>query len=61
MQWPLPECGTGVIKYRTELSVKATKEGAKGTVSSEGTTWDGEDTHYGVQQGVSYDWNYCEA
>ncbi|KAK4140168.1 uncharacterized protein C8A04DRAFT_15193 [Dichotomopilus funicola] len=61
VQWALPECGTGVIKYRTELSVKATKEGAKGTVTSDKVTWQGQEEHYGVQQGVSYDWDYCDA
>ncbi|KAL2128229.1 hypothetical protein VTI74DRAFT_9473 [Chaetomium olivicolor] len=43
VQWALPECGTGTIKYRTEL------------------TYEGETEFYGVQQGVSYDWEKCAA
>lgn len=61
VQWALPECGTGTIKYRTELTVKATAEGAKGTVSSEEEQYEGQTEFYGAQQGVSYDWEECAA
>ncbi|KAK4040677.1 hypothetical protein C8A01DRAFT_15470 [Parachaetomium inaequale] len=61
VQWRLPKCGTGTIKYRTELTLKASKAGAKGSVSSEKTQWEGETGFYGVQQGVSYDWEKCAA
>ncbi|KAK4237590.1 hypothetical protein C8A03DRAFT_44564 [Achaetomium macrosporum] len=61
VQYPLPECGVGTIKYRTELTVKATKKGAKGTVASEGVERDGRAQFYGIQQGVSYDWERCAA
>lgn len=60
VQWKLPECGTGEITYRTELVVKSTG-GAKGTVTSEvtGVNEKGEDQRYGIEQGVSYDWEKC--
>jgi hypothetical protein len=61
VQWPLPACGSGTIKYRTELTLSATKEGAKGTVDSESHEENGEEQYYGVQQGVSYDWEKCSA
>jgi len=61
VQWALPKCGTGTIKYRTELAVKATKKGAKGTVTSESIAFEGQEHRYGVQQGVSYDWEKCAA
>jgi hypothetical protein len=61
VQWALPKCGTGTIKYRTELTVRATKKGAQGTVSSEQVQYEGKTEFYGVQQGVSYDWEKCEA
>jgi len=54
-QWALPKCGGGqYIKFRTQLTVTS-KEGAKGTVTSE--SYKGE--YYGAQQGVSYDWEEC--
>lgn len=61
VQWPLPKCGTGTIKFRTELTVSAKKEGAKGTVSSEQLEYEGKTVYYGLQQGVSYDWEKCAA
>jgi hypothetical protein len=61
VQWALPKCGSGVIKYRTELTVVATKEGAKGAVSSQQINYQGEPEYYGLQQGVSYDWEKCAA
>ncbi|KAK3304772.1 uncharacterized protein B0T15DRAFT_558763 [Chaetomium strumarium] len=62
VQYPLPECGEGIIKYRTELTVKATKSGARGVVASEAYEREGKGKeYYGVQQGVSYDWEKCAA
>lgn len=61
VQWALPDCGSGTIKYRTELSLKAKKDGAKGTVSSEQVMYLTRPVYYGVQQGVSYDWEKCKA
>ncbi|KAH6857150.1 hypothetical protein B0I37DRAFT_300601 [Chaetomium sp. MPI-CAGE-AT-0009] len=61
VQWPLPACGSGTIKYRTELTLSAAKEGAKGTVTSEHSEYEGETQFYGIQQGVSYDWEKCAA
>ena len=61
VQWRLPKCGAGTIKYRTELTLKATKAGAEGSVNSEKTQWEGKTGFYGVQQGVSYDWEKCVA
>lgn len=61
VQWPLPKCGTGTIKFRTELTVSAKKEGAKGTVSSDQLEYEGKTVYYGLQQGVSYDWEKCTA
>ncbi|KAK4156096.1 hypothetical protein C8A00DRAFT_41367 [Chaetomidium leptoderma] len=60
VQWRLPQCGTGTIRYRTELTLKAKKEGASGTVSSEKVQYAGRSVFYGVQQGVSYDWSKCD-
>ena len=57
----MPECGTGTIRYRTELSVVAKKEGARGTVSSEHVEFEGELDFYGVQHGFSFDWEKCAA
>lgn len=59
VQWALPKCGTGTIKYRTELTVTAKREGAKGTVSSEQVQYEGKSSYYGAQQGVSYDFEKC--
>ncbi|GAB1311375.1 Ubiquitin 3 binding protein But2 C-terminal domain-containing protein [Madurella fahalii] len=61
VQWVQPKCGTATIKYRTELTVSAKKEGARGTVSSEEVQYEGKTEYYGVQQGVSYDWEKCAA
>jgi hypothetical protein len=61
VQWKLPDCGAGTIKFRTELTVTANTEGASGTVTSEATEYQGKSELYGVQQGVSYDWEYCNA
>ena len=61
VQWALPECGSGTIKFRTELRLSATKKGAKGTVSSEQVQYEGKTEFYGLQQGVSYDWEKCTA
>jgi hypothetical protein len=61
VQWPLPKCGSGAIKYRTELTLKATKPGAEGSVSSETRQLEGGTQYYGVQQGISYDWEKCAA
>ncbi|AEO63948.1 uncharacterized protein THITE_123413 [Thermothielavioides terrestris NRRL 8126] len=61
VQWALPGCGTGTIKYRTELTVRAKKDGAKGSVSSEQVNYQGKLEYYGAQQGVSYDWEKCTA
>ncbi|KAH6631226.1 hypothetical protein F5144DRAFT_531717 [Chaetomium tenue] len=61
VQWPLPACGSGTIKYRTELTLSATKEGAKGSVDSDLTPQGDEEQYYGIQQGVSYDWEKCAA
>lgn len=58
-QWVLPKCGTGTIKYRTELKVTARRKGASGTVSSEQVQYAGRPTYYGAQQGVSYDFEKC--
>ncbi|KAF2468333.1 uncharacterized protein BDR25DRAFT_232079 [Lindgomyces ingoldianus] len=58
-RWALPKCGAGTIKYKTQLKVTAKKQGAKGTVSSEAVEYKGEKGLYGVQQGVSYDWEKC--
>jgi hypothetical protein len=59
VKWPLPQCGTGTIKYKTELSIKA-KNGAKGSVSSEVVKYQGKEETYGVQQGLSYDFEKCK-
>lgn len=62
VQWALPKCGAGTIKYRTELKIEALKEGAEGTAASEGhETDDGGFDYYGAQQGVSYDFEKCAA
>ena len=61
VQWALPECGSGTVKYRTELTVKAKKEGASGTVRPEQVQYQGKTESYGIQQGISYDWEYCDA
>ncbi len=59
VQWALPHCGSGTIKYRTELTVQASKDGAKGSVSSLRVNYEGAPEFYGVQQGVSYGWEKC--
>ena len=56
---PLPQCGSGIIKFRTELTVKATKKGAEGSAASEQPLTD-QTQYYGVQQGMSFDWEKCE-
>jgi hypothetical protein len=57
--YKLPKCGSGTIKFRTELSVQGGK-GKKGVVASEHTKdADGKEQWYGVQQGFSYDWEKC--
>jgi hypothetical protein len=63
VQYPLPECGEGIIRYRSELKVTARKKGAKGSVASEAYEREGgkEKEYYGAQQGVSYDWEKCNA
>jgi len=61
VRWALPDCGTGTIKFRTELTVSATKESAKGSVGSEVVQYQGKPEFYGVQQGVSYDFEKCDA
>ncbi|KXX73613.1 hypothetical protein MMYC01_209793 [Madurella mycetomatis] len=58
-QWAVPKCGTATIRYRTELTMLAKKESARGTVSSEEVQYEGKTEYYGVQQGVSYDWEKC--
>lgn len=62
-RWALPDCGAGTIKYRTELVLKAKKEGARGTVESLKIKYTNqpESGYYGVQQGISYDWEKCAA
>jgi hypothetical protein len=53
------ECGTGTIKFRTDLRIVG-KEGKKGVVASEKhTTSEGFDGFYGAQQGFSYDFEKC--
>jgi len=59
-RWALPQCGTGIIKYKTELSLKAKKRGGKGTVASPTLTVDGKPSYYGVQPGISYDFEKCK-
>ncbi|KAK4195442.1 hypothetical protein QBC40DRAFT_269282 [Triangularia verruculosa] len=60
-QWAMPDCGTGSIRYRTELTVTAKKDGARGAVSSDQVQYEGKSEFYGAQQGVSYDWEKCAA
>ncbi|ORY09240.1 hypothetical protein BCR34DRAFT_487655 [Clohesyomyces aquaticus] len=57
---PLPDCGSGEIKFRTDLRIEG-KKGKKGYVQSE-TSVDkqGKVDYYGAQQGFSYDWVKCE-
>jgi hypothetical protein len=57
----MSDCGTGSIKFRTELTVLARKEGARGSVGSEVVQYEGKSEFYGAQQGVSYDWEKCTA
>ena len=56
-QLALPKCGSGTIKLRTELTVKATKKGAEGYAASEEPK---PGQFYGAQQGISYDWEECK-
>jgi hypothetical protein len=56
-QLALPACGSGTIKLRTELTVKATKKGAEGYAASEQPK---PGSYYGAQQGMSYDWEECK-
>jgi hypothetical protein len=60
VQWALPACGSGTVKYRTELTLTAKKDGAAGTVASQRVQYQGATEYYGAQQGVSYDWEYCD-
>ncbi|KAF2191596.1 hypothetical protein K469DRAFT_736266 [Zopfia rhizophila CBS 207.26] len=60
-RWALPECGTGTIRFRTDLYVSSKTPKGKGTVASERTTYKGEQYWYGAQQGVSYDWEKCKS
>ncbi|KAL6705126.1 hypothetical protein ACN47E_007231 [Coniothyrium glycines] len=56
---PLPECGRGTIKFRTDLYVEGTK-GKRGSVASElYTNEKGVSGYYGAQQGFSYDFEKC--
>lgn len=59
VQWALPQCGTGSIKFRTELTVTSNRDGAVGNATSEKTQYNGKTEYYGAQQGFSYDWEYC--
>ncbi|KAK3368381.1 hypothetical protein B0H63DRAFT_497699 [Podospora didyma] len=61
VQWPLPNCGLGTIRYRTQLTLTAKKDGARGSVSSEKVEYKDQAGWYGVQQGVSYDWEQCSS
>lgn len=61
VQWKLPNCGAGYIKFRTELTLMALKDGANGTVGSELITHNGRSGYYGVQPGISYDWEHCSS
>ncbi|KAL5383727.1 hypothetical protein DPSP01_005831 [Paraphaeosphaeria sporulosa] len=56
---PLPKCGSGTIKFRTDLYISG-DEGKKGFVASEHSTdAEGKEQYYGIQQGFSYDWQKC--
>ncbi|CAI6334772.1 unnamed protein product [Periconia digitata] len=57
---PASKCGATSFTYRTDLYVKANKEGAKGVVQGELITQtDGSKFNYGIQQGFSYDFQKC--
>lgn len=61
-QWKAPECGSTLLKFRTDLTVTADKAGKKGVATSE-TTKDenGNPANYGTWLGVSFDWEKCSA
>ncbi|PVI05007.1 hypothetical protein DM02DRAFT_517539 [Periconia macrospinosa] len=57
---PAAKCGATTFSFRTDLYLKANKEGAKGVVQGEPSkTADGTEVNYGIQQGFSYDWQKC--
>ncbi|KAF2734838.1 hypothetical protein EJ04DRAFT_602189 [Polyplosphaeria fusca] len=58
--FPAEECGTSTFKYRIDLALSSTKAGAKGKVSSLEVTESGKPALYGVQPGVSYDFEKCD-
>jgi len=60
---PVPECGTAVIKYRTDVWLEAEDEEAKGKVIADRVSVEGQkytEIPYGVEQGFSYDWERCK-
>ncbi|RDL37293.1 uncharacterized protein BP5553_04726 [Venustampulla echinocandica] len=60
-KWNLPSCGGGTIRYKTELTITSKTSEGKGTVNSDITdAQSGGTREYGVQQGVSYDWEHCK-
>jgi len=58
-QYSLPKCGSGKVRFRTDLTVKSNKDGAKGVVASEFINSKPDPGYYGVQPGISYDWEKC--
>ena len=57
---PYSECGTGTAKVRVDLTLKKTKQGAKGLVAGEPASNQGVKGYYGVQVGFANDWVRCE-
>ena len=59
--YKLPQCGSGKLKFRIELTIGAEAPGKKGVVDSEHSTdKDGKEQYYGTQLGFSYDWEKCK-
>jgi len=62
-RWPVPECGTATIRYRTDVWLESDDEKASGRVIADRVSVEGQkytEMPYGVEQGFSYDWEKCE-
>jgi hypothetical protein len=52
-------CGTGIIRFKTELRLTSSNSTAKGTVDNYEEDNNGKLFSYGIEQGVTWTWEKC--